>query len=137
MKKDRLRRPRRVRRGFNLIELLVVITIIGMITGIIGVNIYAALERARVETAQTQIGNLVNALGMYRVRFSRYPETSAGLEALLRPPGEREGFIEEVPIDPWGKPYVYTRPDPRGQKKFLVASAGPDGLMDTADDVRN
>lgn len=141
MKKDRLRRrarrARRARRGFNLLELMVVVTIIGMIAGIVSVSVFGAMKQARLNTAKTEISNLEHAVGMFQVRFSRFPTTQEGLAVLMNPPGDLDGFIEELPADPWGQAYTYSRPDPRGKKKFLLLSPGPDGMMDTEDDIRN
>lgn len=116
---------------------MVVVTIIGMIAGIVSVSVFGAIKRARLQTATTQVSNLAHAVGMFQIRFSRFPTTQEGLGVLLAPPGEIDPFIEEMPEDPWGQPYTYTSPDPRGKKKFLVLSKGPDGMMDTEDDIRN
>lgn len=142
MTKDRLpnprrRRARRGRRGFNLLELLVVITIIGMIAGIVGINLKEQMDFARIKTAETELHNLAKALALYQMRFRRYPSTQEGLQALVSPPNGSGPLIDKVPEDPWGKTYIYATTESEKGRRFLLASAGPDGTMDTPDDIRN
>lgn len=117
--------------------MLVVIAIIGMIAGMVGVAVQGHMRHARLETAKTEISTLGNAVDMYQLRFHRYPRTAEGLPALLTPPHGADPLITEVPEDPWGHPYRYVHPDPKGQRKYLVFSMGPDGLPETEDDLRN
>src|SRR5262245_36978889 len=98
--------------GFTLIEVMAVVVIIGLLAGIVGTAIIGQLDKARVNTAATQIKQLEAALDFYRMDNGRYPTTEQGLEALVSAstiePAPRnfrpEGYLQggRVPADPWG-----------------------------------
>lgn len=113
--------------GFTLIELMVVIVILGMLMAIVVPRFMGAADKAAVTAAKTQIGAFRTALQLYRLEFGRYPNTSEGLDALIRnDKGKR--FLEEdtIPRDPWGNPYQYTCPGAAGHD-FEIVSFGADG----------
>ncbi|GGY52705.1 type II secretion system major pseudopilin GspG [Parvularcula lutaonensis] len=120
-------------RGLTLVELMVVIVIIGLISGIVVFNVLPAADKAAVSTARTDIKRLQTALTQYRLDNQSYPTQAQGLEALVEMPrGLRRperyqtgGYIQSLPEDPWGNPYVYIYPGEFGE--FDIVSYGRDG----------
>lgn len=116
--------------GFTLLELLVVIVIIGLLAAYVGPRYFAQLGKSERGTAKAQIEGLGKALDAYRLDTGRYPTTEQGLNALMvRPQDETKWsgpYLQKaVPLDPWGKPYVYRSP---GQSDdFDLSSMGKDG----------
>jgi general secretion pathway protein G len=109
------RRPHRraAEAGFSLIEILIVIAIIGLLVGLIGPNALRQFESSKGKTAQVQIEQLRSALDMYSLDVGRYPSQGEGLKALVdagaAPAGWNGPYLRDgkLPLDPWGKPYVY------------------------------
>ncbi|WP_019450092.1 type II secretion system major pseudopilin GspG [Cupriavidus sp. BIS7] len=124
-------RPHRAR-GFTLLELLVVLLIIAMLAGYVGPKLFGELDKAKVKTAQGQLKAIGDALDRYRLDVGAYPTTEQGLGALLEKPGDAGTrwhgpyLTREIPADPWGQPYQYTRPG-AGGKDFDLMSHGADG----------
>lgn len=120
----------RADRGFTLLELLVVIVIIGLLAAYVGPRYFAQLGKSERGTAKAQIEGLSKALDTYRLDTGRYPTTEQGLNVLVvRPQDEAKWsgpYLQKaVPLDPWGKPYVYRSP---GQSDdFDLSSLGKDG----------
>jgi len=129
----RLRRNARLRnqRGFTLVEMLVVITIIGMIMGLIGPRVLNYMSESKVKTARIQIQSFSNALDLFYLDVGRYPTTAEGLAALVRPNGAIGGWAGPylkggvVPNDPWNNAYVYRAPGQAGP--YDMMSYGSDG----------
>ena len=123
-----LRRPTR---GFTLIELMVVLAIIGVLAALIVPNVLGRADEARVTAARTDVGNLMQALKLYRLDNQRYPSNEQGLQALVaRPsadpvPANWKPYLEKLPRDPWGRPYQYLNPGLKGEVDVL--SLGADG----------
>jgi general secretion pathway protein G len=127
--------------GFTLLELLVVILIIGLLTGIVAPRFLSQISRSEVTTARAQIDSFDKALEAYRIDMGRYPMTAEGLQSLvIAPTGDprwRGPYLKsEIPNDPWGTPYQYSNPSTRG-KDFDLMSFGrdrvPGGTGDDAD----
>lgn len=116
--------------GFSLLEIMVSITILGLLATIVVINVLPAQDQAMVQKARTDIATLEQALDAYRLDMREYPTTEQGLEALVTPPpgagNYREGgYIRRLPDDPWGNPYQYVYP---GQHGMLdIWSLGRDG----------
>jgi general secretion pathway protein G len=136
------RRTRRDERGFTLVEILVVITIIGLIMALVGPRVINYLGEAKVKAAKIQIESFSSALDLYYLDAGRYPSSSEGLAALAQRPGGaaawngpyvKGGF---VPNDPWGHPYVYRSPGEHGAYDIIsYGSDGQEGGTGTASDI--
>lgn len=116
--------------GFTLLELLVVVVIIGLLAGFVAPRYFMQVGKSEVNVARAQIDALEKALDQYRLDIGRYPSAELGLKALLeRPPGEAKWngpyLRKNVPLDPWGKPYLYRAPGAKGE--FDIISYGRDG----------
>lgn len=130
MRNARNRRRRR-QRGLTLIEILVVVTILGAIASIIGINVFNQHVDAQIKTAKIQLKNFDSALDLYRVKYHEYPSTAQGLAALINPPRGGPALMNEIPRDPWDNEYVYTQPS----RDYDLVSKGPDGVAQTDDDI--
>lgn len=131
------RRPRPHRRGLTLIEILVVVTILGMIASIVGIMVAGQLEDAKVDTTKIQMSNVEDALQLYKIKLNRFPSTAEGLQALTKPPEGRKPLLEVVPKDAWSQDFIYVSPGSHNPSKFDLQSKGPDGVADTEDDLTN
>jgi general secretion pathway protein G len=119
--------------GLSLIETLIVLVIIGLVSAMIIPNVISRPDDARVTVARNDLASLAAALQLYRLDNRAYPSTAQGLAALAeRPAGDPqpsnwhpEGYLDGVPVDPWGNPYVYRMPGQSGA--FDLLSLGADG----------
>ncbi|MFL4984549.1 MAG: type II secretion system major pseudopilin GspG [Xanthobacteraceae bacterium] len=127
----RRRSARHGERGFTLVEILVVITIIGLIMGLVGPRVLNYLTESKAKAAKIQIESFSSALDLYFLDNGRYPSSSEGLTALVQRPGSTmtwngpylKGAV--VPNDPWGNPYQYRAPGQHGT--YDIVSYGADG----------
>ena len=118
--------------GLTLIEMIVVLAIIALIAALIVPNVIGRPDEARVTVARTDLKTIGAALKLYRLDNGDYPTTAQGLAALAKKPTTEpvptnwssEGYLAQLPTDPWGKPYVY-RYD--GSGSFDLRSYGKDG----------
>ena len=121
--------------GFTLTEIMVVVFIIGLLSTVVLFNVLGARTDAQVKTARTNVSALTNALEQYSLDMYDYPTTEQGLDALVEQPAGasnagsyRKGrYINKVPLDPWGRPFVYERPGDRSDKQYDLYSLGADG----------
>jgi general secretion pathway protein G len=133
------RTGKRGQRGFTLIEMLVVITIIGLIMALVGPRVLNYLSESRVKAARIQIQSFSSALDLFYLDAGRYPTNSEGLTALVRPvsgiaawngPYLKGG---NVPNDPWGHPYIYKFGGERSAYEIMsLGSEGKEGGTGTA-----
>lgn len=120
--------------GLTLIEILVVLAIIAVMAYLIVPNVIGRPDQARVTVAKTDLRTISAALKMYRLDNSDYPSTAQGLAALAKRPTAApvpanwspSGYLEQVPVDPWGRPYTYASPGQSGAG-FEIVSLGKDG----------
>lgn len=116
--------------GFTLLELLVVVAIIGLLAGYVAPRYFGQVGKSEVNAAKAQIDALEKALDQYRLDTGTYPTNELGLNALVqRPPNEAKWngpyLRKGVPLDPWGKPYLYKMPGEKGE--YDLISYGKDG----------
>ena len=138
------RTNRRRRRGFTLMEILLVLAILVVLGSLVTFGYVTIQRNAMMDSAKTQIRMFEQAVDMYRLDVGKYPSGDQGLQALrLQPPDApvnkwRGPYIQvEIPTDPWGNPYQYQEiTDSLNQPSFEVISNGPDGANGTADDIR-
>jgi general secretion pathway protein G len=135
------RRRRRGQAGFTLVEMLVVITIIGMIMALVGPRVLGYLGESKVKAAKIQIESFSSALDLYYLDLGRYPNTNEGLAALARSnntPGWNGPYLRGglVPNDPWGHGYVYRSPGEHAPYEIIsLGSDGQEGGSGTATDI--
>lgn len=120
------------RRGFTLLELLVVIVIIGLLAAYVGPRYFAQLGKSERSTAKAQIESFGKALDTYRLDTGRYPSTEQGLAVLVNKPNDEPKWNgpylqKTVPMDPWGRAYIYRTPGQGGD--FDLLSMGKDGQI--------
>jgi general secretion pathway protein G len=137
------------RRGFTLVEVLVVMAILVLLAGLVVPRILGSKKRANIDFTQTQIGTLKGALEYYANDMNDFPTTEQGLVALLEEPDAAEEGAsgagkwngpylkgEDLPIDPWGNAFQYEYPPTHGKGQDPeIWSYGPDGQDDTEDDI--
>ncbi len=116
--------------GFTLLELLVVVVIIGLLAGFVAPRYFGQVGKSEMAVAKAQIDALEKALDQYRLDTGRYPSNELGLKALVDRPASEPKWLgpylrKAVPLDPWGKPYVYKVPGEKGD--FDLVSFGKDG----------
>jgi general secretion pathway protein G len=119
------------RKGFTLLELLVVIVIIGLLAAYVGPKYFAQLGKSETTVARAQIEAFEKSLDTYRLDVGRYPGTEEGLGALMAPPPAAGAkwngpYLKKgVPLDPWGHPYQYRAPGAKAE--YEIVSLGRDG----------
>jgi general secretion pathway protein G len=122
---------RRNQRGITLIEMLVVVTIIGLIGSLVYVNVFKKVDETKPKLARTQIRGFSDALGLYKLETGSYPPTELGLNALRVKPEGVTGWggpylQQDIPLDPWNRPYQYKYPGDHGDEPDII-SLGADG----------
>lgn len=120
--------------GFTLIEVMVVVVILGILAAMVVPKVMSRPDEARVVAARQDIASLMQALKLYRLDNRQYPTSEQGLRALVEKPQQAPlpdnwkagGYVERLPMDPWGRPYQYLNPGLRGD--IDVFSFGADGV---------
>ena len=124
----------RTQKGFSLIEILVVLVIMGLLISVVAPTVLNSADDARLQKVQADFKAIETALKIYRLDNYVYPSTEQGLIALVEPstlePEPRNfktgGYLEEVPMDPWGREYLYMSPGENNEVDLF--SYGADGL---------
>lgn len=129
--KTKTENRRRRQRGVTLIEMMVVVTIIALFSALVLPKMFRRADAARQTAARAQINGFLTALGAYKLDTSTFPTSEQGLGALrVAPAGvplwKGPYLPQEVPLDPWGRPYVYKYPGEHGDEPDIV-SLGADG----------
>src|ERR1039457_4335972 len=134
------------RRGFTLIEIMLVVIIIGILVAMLVPNIAGRSEQARRTAARTDIeSNLSTALDLYRMDTGQYPTTEQGGGALITQPTTSPAPTQwngpylkkkRIPKDPWGRDYVYVSPGTNNPESYDLSSLGPSGV-EGSNDINN
>ncbi|MEP0203495.1 MAG: type II secretion system major pseudopilin GspG [Halioglobus sp.] len=120
--------------GFSLVEILVVLVIMGLLISVVAPTVLNRADEARVQKTYADFKAIETALKIYRLDNYVYPSTEQGLEALVEAstldPEPRNfkqgGYLSELPLDPWGRPYLFLSPGENGE--IDIYSLGADGL---------
>tara|TARA_X000001036_G_scaffold224071_1_gene209672 strand:- start:93 stop:533 length:441 start_codon:yes stop_codon:yes gene_type:complete len=120
--------------GFSLIEILVVLVIMGLLISVVAPMVLNRADEARIQKVYADFKSIETALKIYRLDNYNYPTTEQGLQALIKPsslsPQPRNfkegGYLAEVPMDPWGRPYLYLSPGENSQVD--IYTLGADGI---------
>ena len=120
----------RKEKGFTLIELLIVMVILGLLAALVGPRMFGKVGKAKQKAAKAQISLFETTLDTYRLDIGKYPTTEQGLQALRVKPDDGKKWDgpylpKDVPLDPWGNPYVYESPGEHGD--YDIVSLGADG----------
>lgn len=120
--------------GFTLLEMIVVLVIIGLLMGLVGPRVFKQADKAKVQTAEAQISMLKGALQTMRLDINRFPTNEEGLGLLLNnsspenPNWDGPYLDDEVPMDPWDRPYQYSTQKTKN-RAFELYSFGADGKL--------
>ena len=138
----RNRNDKRLRRGFTLLELLLVLVILGVLAALVVPKFAGRSQQARETAAKTDVSTLEGSIGAFEIDNGRYPSTEEGLASLTAQPSSLDswkGPYLQRPIekDPWGQPYVYKNPGQKSISGFDLYSFGPDGRDGGDDDIGN
>jgi general secretion pathway protein G len=99
------------RRGFSLVELMVVIVIIGLLSGVVTMSVRSYLIRGKQTVARMEMAKIAQAIDTFYGQFDRYPTSDEGLEALVeKSDAFPDGLLNKMPVDPWGRAYEYIHP---------------------------
>ena len=116
-------------KGFTLIELLIVMVILGLLAALVGPRMFGKVGKSKQNAAKSQIALFETTLDTYRLDMGRYPTSEEGLSVLRQKPDDDENWdgpylAKDVPLDPWGTPYVYVCPGENGE--YDIISLGAD-----------
>ncbi len=131
----------RAHRAFTLVELLLVLSILALLAGLVLPKLVGTGEKAKIKTTVAQIGAFKSALDMFEVENGKYPPGRNGLNDLVTKPryasSDWHQYMDKIPVDPWGTPYIYECPGRHNPNSFDLSSAGPDMVPGNDDDVCN
>ena len=126
------RNRKRSRAGVTLIEMLVVVTIIGLFVALVGPSLFKKADDARITATKSQVANFMTALGAYKLDTGNFPTTEQGLQALRVKPADvlqwnGPYMPQEIPKDQWGHDFIYRFPGEHGNDEPDIISLGADG----------
>ena len=125
-------------RAFTLVEMLLVVTIIGILAGLVVPGLMHRSEDTRKMRVAADIAGIKTAIGTFDVDNGFFPNS---LQYLLQQPSNAKNwkgpYLEKPPMDPWGNPYIYYYPGKHTPNSFDLLSVGPDGKEGTEDDIGN
>ena len=124
---------RKLRKGFTLVELMAVLVIIGLLAGVVAINVIGKIEKGKVITTKASLKLLKSAVTQFKLDTGRYPSEDVGLIELVEEPSDVEnyelsGYLDttEIPPDSWGREFIYEL-EPESGKPFVIKSLGADG----------
>lgn len=129
------------KKGFTLIELMLVVIIIGILVSMVMPRLTGRTKQAKIAAAKADIeANIALALDLYEVDNGSYPSTEEGLDALRNKPASADNwngpYLKKKAVDPWGNPYKYASPGAHNAQDYDLSSNGPDGA-ESDDDITN
>lgn len=122
--------------GFSLIEIMVVLVIMGLLISIVAPNVLNRADDARVQKVEADFSTIATALKLYRLDNFNYPTSEQGLSALVDQPSidpipvnwKKGGYLDDLPKDPWGRPYLYLSPAEFSDNDYDIYTLGADGV---------
>lgn len=122
--------------GFSLIEIMVVLVIIGLLVAVVAPSVLERVDDAQLQKVHADFKNIGTGLKLYRIDNFAYPTTEQGLAALVEKPAMAPaprnykvgGYLEQLPQDPWGRPYLYMQPAEHGKGDYDIYTLGADGV---------
>ncbi|MBJ93077.1 MAG: type II secretion system protein GspG [Rickettsiales bacterium] len=129
---SRLAGRSRSQAGMTLIEIMVVLTLLGLLMTVLAVNFFGMAEEQKVKITLTQMKTIQGRLDAFKQEYGKYPTSSQGLNSLVSPPPKKNGrtpgaFLDDsnLLVDPWGNQLEYSVPGPNG-KPYKITSRGAD-----------
>lgn len=119
---------KKTKAGFTLIELLIVIVILGLLMSLVAPTMFSKVESSKVKTAMVQMEMMATSLDTYRLDIGSYPSSLNELRSSNLPSWDGPYLPKDVPLDPWGNPYIYSVPGENG-KPYTMKSYGKDGQV--------
>jgi general secretion pathway protein G len=127
-------------RAFTLVEMLLVLTILAILAGIVLPKMIGRGEEAKKKATIAQLAAFGQALDLFEVDNGDYPSGRNGLNDLMVQPRDAKNwhqYLDSIPLDQWGHPYIYVKPGKHRPTSYDLSSVGPDGREGTEDDITN